>query len=68
MAGTSLTHKVHGSLSREGVKVAFLGDGKEEPQDIYEDLKNLRNSPKVVGISGKALWQLGVLVLPCAAN
>ena len=28
---TLLGHVVHGSLSREGMKVAFLKDGKEEP-------------------------------------
>ena len=30
-SGILLDHVVHGSFSREGMKVAFLKDGKEEP-------------------------------------
>ena len=40
------------------MKVAFLKDGKEGTSRHFGDLKNLRNPPKLIGISGKARRQL----------
>lgn len=59
---------VHDSLSREGTKVAFLEDGKKEPQDMFGDFKDLKNPPKHIGITGKAKWQLcGLVSVPWRA-
>ena len=55
---TLLFRRFIGSLSRKGAKVAFLKDGKEQTSRHYGDLRNLRNSPRFAGTSGKASWQL----------
>ena len=63
--GTLFCHVVYASLSRSGMKVAFLNNGKEDtlrhqyPSILYPsspcgDIKDLRN----IGTEGKTLWLL----------
>ena len=37
--GALLVQKAHGRLSRQGAKVASLGDGKEARQEVWETLR-----------------------------